>query len=317
MPPASHGPSGIWHSSCPNRDSALSTQHRSRRVSSLLALLPLGLLPPSSRHFPHHTYQYPPSRTHATQSPFARTSLIFPEAQKGAEAFQAFPRLHRETFGAGLLVTSYTLISSIQYPFFSIMAPKKRSQTPRHSGVAEPSASVPSQQPQSQQQHSLPTTTTTTTTTLLSSSQPTSTDRDRRRQPRGTRQPISSAQSPIIQDSVSSSRSPIVSDYPLSPIDGFAPGSHSRRESTSTMRTSSISMDAAPTCTPTGRVSKAKKGKRVHACEFPGCGKVSRFWPIHWLSGPPSSGPQDLDPRGKERLANARKQVFTRAEHRR
>ncbi|EXJ59921.1 hypothetical protein A1O7_04068 [Cladophialophora yegresii CBS 114405] len=40
------------------------------------------------------------------------------------------------------------------------------------------------------------------------------------------------------------------------------------------MRTSSISLDAAPSCTPTGRISKAKKGKRVHACEFPGCGKV-------------------------------------------
>ncbi|KAK6364934.1 hypothetical protein LTS17_011630 [Exophiala oligosperma] len=40
------------------------------------------------------------------------------------------------------------------------------------------------------------------------------------------------------------------------------------------MRTSSISLDGPPACTPTGRVSKAKKGKRVHACEFPGCGKV-------------------------------------------
>ena len=28
--------------------------------------------------------------------------------------------------------------------------------------------------------------------------------------------------------------------------------------------------------TPTGRISKAKKGKRVHACSFEGCGKVSQ-----------------------------------------
>jgi hypothetical protein len=42
------------------------------------------------------------------------------------------------------------------------------------------------------------------------------------------------------------------------------------------MRTSSISIEGPVTYTPTThRVSKAKKGKRVHACEFPGCGKVS------------------------------------------
>lgn len=40
------------------------------------------------------------------------------------------------------------------------------------------------------------------------------------------------------------------------------------------MRTSSVSLEGPPTSTPTGRISKAKKGKRVHACEFPGCGKV-------------------------------------------
>ncbi|KAK5345320.1 hypothetical protein LTR61_010887 [Exophiala xenobiotica] len=43
------------------------------------------------------------------------------------------------------------------------------------------------------------------------------------------------------------------------------------------MRTSSISMEGPSSCTPTGRISKAKKGKRVHACEFPGCGK--RYFP--------------------------------------
>lgn len=53
------------------------------------------------------------------------------------------------------------------------------------------------------------------------------------------------------------------------------------------------------TYTPTThRISKAKKGKRVHACEFPGCNKVRG--PID-----PSSRPTDSE------------QVFTRAEHRR
>lgn len=50
----------------------------------------------------------------------------------------------------------------------------------------------------------------------------------------------------------------------------------SRRESASSMRNASMTFEnVAPTSTPTGRISKAKKGKRVHACEFPGCGKVS------------------------------------------
>lgn len=49
----------------------------------------------------------------------------------------------------------------------------------------------------------------------------------------------------------------------------------SRRESASSMRNASMTFEnVAPTSTPTGRISKAKKGKRVHACEFPGCGKV-------------------------------------------
>lgn len=39
----------------------------------------------------------------------------------------------------------------------------------------------------------------------------------------------------------------------------------------------SLAFDLMPVSTPTGRISKAKKGKRVHACEFPGCGKVSRI----------------------------------------
>ncbi|KAJ9604155.1 hypothetical protein H2200_011678 [Cladophialophora chaetospira] len=135
------------------------------------------------------------------------------------------------------------------------MAPKKRSQTPRHSGVAESSESIVPQQQ--------------ATSTLLSD-QPVT---DRHHRQRDSPRPLSSARSPT-QDTVASSRSPIVSDSPPSPIEGLAPGSSSRRESSSTMRTSSISLDAASSCTPTGRISKAKKGKRVHACEFPGCGKV-------------------------------------------
>ena len=56
----------------------------------------------------------------------------------------------------------------------------------------------------------------------------------------------------------------------------------SRRPSASSMRHSSIALEAPLTYTPTThRVSKAKKGKRVHACEYPGCNKVSWSW-RHW-----------------------------------
>ena len=59
--------------------------------------------------------------------------------------------------------------------------------------------------------------------------------------------------------------------------EGTAPESNSRRQSTSsTMRTSSMPFDGPSQSTPTGRISKAKKGKRVHACAFEGCGKVSQ-----------------------------------------
>ncbi|OAP58626.1 hypothetical protein AYL99_07716 [Fonsecaea erecta] len=158
------------------------------------------------------------------------------------------------------------------------MAPKQRSQTPRQPGVANSSESI--LHPQQ------------ATTTTLFSDQPT---KDRRHRQRDSPRPISSAQSPS-QDTIAFSRSPIVSDSPASPVEGTAQGLSSRRESSSTMRTSSVSLDMVPTCTPTGRISKAKKGKRVHACEFPGCGK---------------SGPNGGN------LANDGHQVFTRAEHRR
>lgn len=56
----------------------------------------------------------------------------------------------------------------------------------------------------------------------------------------------------------------------------------SRRRSSSSMRNASMTFEnIAPSQTPTGRISKAKKGKRVHACEFPGCGKVCGCWPPH------------------------------------
>ncbi|EXJ95707.1 hypothetical protein A1O1_00830 [Capronia coronata CBS 617.96] len=132
------------------------------------------------------------------------------------------------------------------------MAPKKRSQTTRPPGVAEASSPI------------LPT---YETDTFLSYSSA----RGRRHQPREDIRAASSALSPA-QDT-DALRSPIIPDSPLSP--GVrTPDSISRRESTSTMRTSSIPFEGPPTCTPSGRISKAKKGKRVHACEFPGCGKV-------------------------------------------
>jgi len=51
--------------------------------------------------------------------------------------------------------------------------------------------------------------------------------------------------------------------------------SGSRRDRLSSMRTSSAPLEGPITYTPTThRISKAKKGKRVHNCEFPGCNKV-------------------------------------------
>ena len=59
----------------------------------------------------------------------------------------------------------------------------------------------------------------------------------------------------------------------------------SRRPSASSMRRSSVPLEAPLTYTPTThRVSKAKKGKRVHACEYPGCNKVGQFVPHRWCS---------------------------------
>ena len=61
--------------------------------------------------------------------------------------------------------------------------------------------------------------------------------------------------------------------------ESFGPHRGSSRDLPPTMQRSlGPSEPDAVTYTPTTRrVSKAKKGKRVHACEFPGCEKVWRF----------------------------------------
>lgn len=68
------------------------------------------------------------------------------------------------------------------------------------------------------------------------------------------------------------------SALPQQNISNTGPDSPStlRRQSSSSMRNASMTFEnIPPMSTPTGRISKAKKGKRVHACEFPGCGKVN------------------------------------------
>ena len=100
----------------------------------------------------------------------------------------------------------------------------------------------------------------------------------RRRQPRNSGPGISPEQSST-QGNVDPSLSslPVANSPHQSSEDENVPESSSRRQSTSsTMRTSSIPMEGQSSQTPTGRISKAKKGKRVHACSFEGCGKVSQ-----------------------------------------
>jgi hypothetical protein len=68
------------------------------------------------------------------------------------------------------------------------------------------------------------------------------------------------------------------SDNPLHHVpDHIGPHDGPSRDNISTMRSSSGTnvLDGPITYTPTThRISKAKKGKRVHSCEFPGCNKV-------------------------------------------
>lgn len=67
------------------------------------------------------------------------------------------------------------------------------------------------------------------------------------------------------------------SSLPPQPYTAGPSSATSRRQSASSMRHASMTFESVqPSQTPTGRISKAKKGKRVHACEFPGCGKVCR-----------------------------------------
>ena len=59
--------------------------------------------------------------------------------------------------------------------------------------------------------------------------------------------------------------------------DCTGPETGSRRDSTSSMHYSAGPVEPHVRYTPTThRVSKARKGQRVHACAFPGCNKVSR-----------------------------------------
>ena len=74
---------------------------------------------------------------------------------------------------------------------------------------------------------------------------------------------------PSLQPSAGITTSPVPSS------EGTAPESASRRESTSSItRTEPMAFEGA-ILAPIGRVSKAKKGKKVHACTFEGCRKVS------------------------------------------
>ena len=172
------------------------------------------------------------------------------------------------------------------------MAPKKRSQTPRHYADHD-------SQSLSDQSH------TSAAARPPPPSYPDPTIKDHRRKVKLDPHPSNLNHN---------SQSPLLPESPPSLVDGATSGPHSRRESTSTMRTSSISLDgAAAGCTPTGRVSKAKKGKRVHACDFPGCGKVSLelCLPSSILHRPSNFLVFFKPP------ADQFVQVFTRAEHRR
>ena len=94
-----------------------------------------------------------------------------------------------------------------------------------------------------------------------------------RNRPRSNRQPA--RQTPTTSSDIAQAPT---TDEPstITPGEIKSQGS-SRRPSAASMRRSSIPLEAPLTYTPTThRVSKAKKGKRVHACEFPGCNKVGR-----------------------------------------
>ena len=139
------------------------------------------------------------------------------------------------------------------------MAPKKRS----------PPSNIPTQ-PQQSSRAGEPDPT-------FQQSSPAQSRGKRRRQPRDSGPGISPVQSSTQGHVDPSLSSHPVADSPHHSSEGeTAPESSSRRQSTSsTMRTSSMPVEGPISQTPTGRISKAKKGKRVHACAFEGCGKVS------------------------------------------
>ncbi|KAJ5779605.1 Zinc finger C2H2 [Penicillium paradoxum] len=95
--------------------------------------------------------------------------------------------------------------------------------------------------------------------------------------------------------------SPSVSPLPSSPEpQQFAPASKMVTRKNNMRPTPQADIAMPITYTPTThRISKAKKGKRVHACQHPGCGKVGATQCI------------------PEWTKLTRLQVFTRAEHRR
>lgn len=95
---------------------------------------------------------------------------------------------------------------------------------------------------------------------------------------------------------------PVTDEPPNLPPGDTSSQGGSRRPSPSSMRRSSLPLEGPLTYTPTThRVSKAKKGKRVHACEFPGCNKVSGSFRPSDCRIPPShcffSQSNDADPR--------------------
>lgn len=112
--------------------------------------------------------------------------------------------------------------------------------------------------------------------------------RSRRRQPTRPQRSNSIVSSPPA--SIAEAQSTVLSDR-VGPHSGSPRGSPS-----STMRTSTTSIGAPVTYTPTThRISKAKKGKRVHACEFPGCSKVGgalQQYRGSWLTDPFRSLPE-------------------------
>lgn len=108
---------------------------------------------------------------------------------------------------------------------------------------------------------------------------------------RSTRSPISSSEESlhVVQGSSAHSSTKTRSRQPISPsrqqpptnlqesVGHFQPSPQPplQHGAPATMRSQPVHIEVPVTYTPTtGRVSKAKKGKRVHACEHPGCGKI-------------------------------------------